>query len=126
MAFKLVICPPDLQEDWPSKLSKAIPDIEVHLCNTVGEAMEVIEDADAAHGDIVPELFAMAKNLKWVHCPRAGPAAGYYHQALIDSDVVVTNAPGTLHDHIAMQVMGFVTAFARGFQVYLPQQLERN
>ncbi len=126
MAFKLVICPPDLQEDWPAMLGQAISDIEVHLCNTVGEAMEVIEDADAAHGDIVPELFARAKKLKWIHCPRAGPPAGYYHQALIDSDVVVTNARGTLHDHIAVHVMGFVTAFARGLQVYLPQQLERT
>jgi len=124
MGFKLVICPPDLQEDWPAKLGQAIPDIQVHLCNTVGEAMEVIENADAAHGDIVPELFTRAKNLKWIHCPRAGPPAGYYHQALIDSDVVVTNARGTLHDHIAVHVMGFVTAFARGLQVYLPQQLE--
>ncbi len=126
MGFKLVICPPDIQEDWPEKLQRAIPGIEVHLCNTVGEAMEVIEDADGAHGDIVPELFARAKNLKWIHCPRAGPPAGYYHRALIDSDVVVTNARGTLHDHIAVHVMGFVTAFARGLQVYLPQQLERT
>ena len=70
MGFKLVICPPDIQEDWPAKLGQAIPDIEVHLCNSVGEAMEVIADADAAHGDIVPELFARAKNLKWIHCPR--------------------------------------------------------
>ena len=126
MGFKLVLCPPDLQEDWPDKLAQAIPDIDVHLCNTVGEAMEVIDDADAAQGDIVPELFARAKKLKWIHCSRAGPPAGYYHQALIDSDVVVTNARGTLHDHIAVHVMGFVTAFARGFQVYIPQQLERN
>lgn len=125
MGFKLVICPPDIQEDWPEKLQRAIPGIEVHLCNTVGEAMEVIEDADGAHGDLVPELFARAKKLKWIHCSRAGPPAGYYHQALIDSDVVVTNARGTLHDHIAVHVMGFVTVFARGLQVYLPQQLER-
>ena len=76
MGFKLVICPPDEQEDWPDKLKEAIPDIEVHLCHTVGEAMEVIEDADAAHGDIVPELFQRARKLKWITCPRAGPAAG--------------------------------------------------
>jgi len=126
MGFKMVICPPDYQDDWPKKLSEAIPEIEVHLCNTVGEAMEVIGDADAAHGDIVPELLARARNLKWIHCPRAGPPAGYYHEALIVSEVVVTNARGTLHDHIAIHVMGFVTSFARGFQVYLPQQLHRT
>ena len=56
MAFKLVICPPNYQEHWPELLRQEIPDIDVHLCPTVGEAMEVIGDADAAFGDIVPEL----------------------------------------------------------------------
>ena len=55
MGFKLVICPPNYQDEWPDKLREAIPDIDVHLCPTVGEAMEVIGDADAAFGDIVPE-----------------------------------------------------------------------
>jgi phosphoglycerate dehydrogenase-like enzyme len=126
MGFKLVICPPDVEEHLADRLKEAIPDIDVQLCATVGEAMEVIGDADAAYGDIVPELFKRAQNLKWIACSRAGPPAGYYHQALIDSDVVVTNARGTLHDHIGVHVMAFVLAFARGFQVYIPQQLERT
>ena len=50
MAFKMVICPPNYQDDWPDRLREAIPDIDVHLCPTVGEAMEVIGDADAAFG----------------------------------------------------------------------------
>ena len=48
MGFKLVICPPNYQEDWPAKLKEAVPDIDIHLCPSVGEAMEVIGDADAA------------------------------------------------------------------------------
>jgi phosphoglycerate dehydrogenase-like enzyme len=123
MGFKLVICPPNYQEDWPDKLREAVPDIDVQLCPTVGEAMEVIEEADAAFGNIVPELFERAKNLKWVACPQAGPQAGYYHQALIDSDVVVTNTREIYNDHISAHIMTFVLAFARGFQVYLPQQV---
>ena len=56
MGFKLVICPPNYQDHWAQKLQEEIPDIDVHVCPTVGEAMEVIGDADAAFGDIVPEL----------------------------------------------------------------------
>ena len=126
MGFKLVICPPDVEEHLPDRLKAAIPGIDVHMCPTVGEAMEVIEDADAAYGDIVPELLHRARNLKWIACSRAGPPAGYYHQDLIDSDIVVTNARGTLHDHIGVHVMAFVLAFARGFQVYIPQQLQQT
>ena len=126
MAFKLVICPPNYQDDWPEKLREAIPDIEVQLCPTVGEAMEVIGEADAAFGDIVPELFQRGTRLRWIACPQAGPQAGYYHQALIDSDVVVTNTREIYNDHISAHIMAFVLAFARGFQVYLPQQLHSD
>ncbi len=126
MAFKLVICPPNYQDDWPEKLREAIPDINVQLCPTVGEAMEVIGEADAAFGDIVPELLQRGTRLRWIACPQAGPQAGYYHQALIDSDVVVTNTREIYNDHISAHIMAFVLAFARGFQVYLPQQLQAD
>ena len=123
MGFKLVICPPHYQEHWPVLLKEAVPDIDVHVCPTVGEAMEVIGDADAAFGDIVPELFERAHNLKWVACPQAGPYAGYYHQSLIDSDVVVTNTREIYNDHISAHIMAFVLAFSRGLQIYIPQQV---
>ena len=123
MGFKLVICPPNYQEDWPEKLREAVPGIDVHLCPTVGEAMEVIGDADAAFGDIVPELFERAQNLKWVACPQAGPRPGYYHRSLIDSGVVVTNTREIYNDHISAHIMAFVLAFARGLQLYIPQQV---
>ncbi len=124
MGFKLVICPPNYQEHWPDLLRKEIPDIDVQLCPTVGEAMEVIGDADAAFGNIVPELFERAQNLKWVACPQAGPEAGYYHEALIGSDVVVTNTREIYNDHISAHIMAFLLAFARGLQVYIPQQIK--
>ena len=123
MGFKLVICPPNYQEDWPAKLIEAVPDIEVQFCPTVGEAMEVFGDADAAFGDIVPELFERAHSLIWIACPQAGPYAGYYHHLMIDSDVVVTNTREIYNDHISAHIMAFVLAFARGFQIYIPQQI---
>ena len=113
-------------EDWPQRLKELIPDIKVHICLSLGEANELIEDADAAFGDVVPELFARAKKLRWVACPAAGPPAGYYHQALIDSDVVVTNFRGIFGDHISAHIMAFVLAFARGFHQYIPQQHQRT
>ena len=126
MGFKLVICHPSYQEDWPAKLKEAVPDIDVQVCPTVGEAMEVIGDADAAFGDIVPELLERAHNLKWIACPQAGPRAGYYHQSLIDSEVVVTNTREIYNDHISAHIMAFVLAFARGLQFYIPQQVAGN
>lgn len=113
-------------DEWPQKLKEAIPGIEVNVCRSIGDAMEVIGEVDAAFGDIVPELFERAHNLKWIACPHAGPRAGYYHQALIGSDVVVTNIRGLSSDHISTHIMSFVLAFARGLHVYIPQQLQRK
>ena len=126
MGFKLLICPPSFQEDWPEKLKAAVPDIEVQLCRSMGEALEGIEDADAAVGDIAPELFQRAAKLRWIACPLAGPPEGYYHKALVESDVVVTNMREIYNDHISAHIMAFVLAFARGFQVHIPRQLQRK
>ena len=112
--------------DWPVRLREAVPGLEVTVCGSVGEAIEVIGEADAAFGDIVPELFGRAKALKWIACPLAGPKAGYYHEGLINSDVVVTNVREIYSDHIGAHILSFVLAFARGLHVYIPQQLRSD
>ena len=132
MGFRLLLLRPRVQgdplpiDDWPEMLKRRIPDIEMDVCSSVGEAMEVIEEADAAFGDIAPELLERGKKLRWIACPQAGPRAGYYHQALVDSDVVVTNTREIYNDHISAHIMSFVLAFARGLQVYIPQQVRRE
>ena len=132
MGFKLLVLNPAEQEGmeyvdaWPDKLRETIPDIEVSLVRSVGEAMEVIGEVDAAFGNIVPELFERANNLKWIACPQAGPKAGYYHQALLGSEVTVTNTREIYNDHISAQIMSYVLTFARGLHLYIPRQLQRQ
>ena len=132
MGFKLLVLNPVGQEGmeyvdaWPDKLKETIPDLEVSLVRSVGEAMEVIGEVDAAFGNIVPELFERANNLKWIACPQAGPQAGYYHQALLRSDVTVTNTREIYNDHISAHIMSYILTFARGLHVYLPRQLQRQ
>ena len=130
MGFRLLILAADedhqdITSTWPGRLNELVPDIRVDPCRSVDEAMAHIGEADAAWGHIVPELFDKAKRLRWVACPWAGPPAGYYHQPLIDSDVVVTNVRGIYSDHISAHIMAFLLAFARGLHLYLPQQLRR-
>ena len=42
---------------------------------------------------------------------------------MIDSDVVVTNTREIYNDHISAHIMSLLLAFARGLQVYIPQQV---
>ena len=126
MGFKMVIVPPNTQPDWPDKIRAVVPDCEVSMFESADAAMSAIQDADAAYGNIVPELFRRAKRLRWIQAPAAAPPVGYYHQALIDSDVLVTNQREIYNDHIGTHIMAFVLAFARGLHRYLPQQLNRQ
>ena len=132
MGFKLLILDsanPEARRSydwWPERLKQAVPGIEVHVCHSVGEAMGVIAEVDAAFGNIAPEIFARAEKLRWIASPLANPTAGYFHRALIDSDVVVTNTRGIYDDHISAHIMSFVLAFARGLHVYVPHQLQRQ
>ena len=112
--------------EWPRRLRSVIPDININLAKSIGEAMEVISDVDAAFGDIMPELLERADRLRWIACPQAGPRAGYYHQSLIDSDVVVTNTRDIYNDHISNHIMSFVLTFARGLHRYIRQQVNQE
>ena len=57
MSFKLLIYAPDNGldhnvESWPDILRSEIPNIEVSLVSSQGEAIEEIQDCDAAFGDL--------------------------------------------------------------------------
>jgi phosphoglycerate dehydrogenase-like enzyme len=128
MSFKLLIYPAREwavganEEEWPEMLKRAIPNIDIRYANSPREAMDRIGDVDAAYGDIVPELFERARNLRWIACPQAGPRPGYFHQALVESDVVVTNTRGIYYDHSSAQIMSYVLAFARNLHLHVPQK----
>ena len=110
-----------LSDDWVRRLEDSVPGIEINVADTVEEAESLIPKADAAYGFVTPRVFERGTNLRWVACPQAGPPAGYYHQAMIDSDVVVTNTREIYNDHISAHIMSFVLAFARGLHVYMQQ-----
>ena len=129
MTFKLVILEPQdpgartpAAKTWPDKIRELVRDVDIRYCTTVDEATDAIVDADAAFGDIVPELFEKAQKLQWIQSPQAGPKAGYYHAGLVESDVVVTNMRGIFNDHISAHIMSYVLAFARGLHVYRDRQ----
>ena len=100
---------------------------EVDVLNIVneGQVLEVIAEIDAMYGRITPELLACAKKLRWIQTPMAG-LEHYMFPALAESDVTLSNMQGIYSDNIADHVMGYILMFARGFHLFLRQQLERN
>src|SRR6202022_2580257 len=51
-----------------------------------------------------------------------GLGAACFYDALVNSDVLVTNMRGSYNEHLASHAVAFLLAFARRFDHYLPQK----
>ena len=111
---------------WPERLQAELPQAEVHLAAGGGDVPALIGTVDAIYGKVEPETFARARALRWIQSPLAGPEPSFYHRALVESDVVVTNMRGIFSDHIGAHILALVLGFARGLPTYAIQQYERR
>jgi phosphoglycerate dehydrogenase-like enzyme len=122
MSFKILLLPPDVDASWPEKIRQAVPGAVAKAFWDPKDALTDIEDADAAYGTVPPELFARAKKLRWICAARAGLGGDWFYEALVKSDVVVTNMRGSYNEHLSAHAVAFLLAFARRFEHYLPQK----
>jgi phosphoglycerate dehydrogenase-like enzyme len=84
--------------------------------------MAAIADAEVYVGFGMPRpLFDAARGLRWVHTAAAGVGSLLY-PALVESDVVLTNAAGVHAEPIAEWVHGGVLHFLRGFDLAVARQ----
>jgi phosphoglycerate dehydrogenase-like enzyme len=126
--FKFVMLPPqtDIIRGWGKQLAEALPEVNVVIAEDQATAEREIVDAEAAFGRLPREVLAKARRLRWLQAPQIAPPAGYYYLELIEHPLTVTNFREIFNDHISTHIMAFVLAFARGLQVYIPQQLRRE
>lgn len=128
MNIKFLMLPPqsDATRAWATRLQRALPKLHLVVAEDVAQVEQEIKDADAAYGTLLDGALERAQRLRWLQAPAAAPPAGYYTRELIEHPLTVTNFRGIYNDHISAHIMGFVLAFARGFQHYLPRQLSRT
>lgn len=126
MKFKFVMLQPNLLPHWPEAIREAVPECDPQPFNQPEEAREAIEDAEAAYGNIGPELLAAGKKLKWICAPRAGLGEDWFYPELIESDVVVTNSRGIFNDHLSHHILGLIIAESRHFDYYARLQEQRK
>ena len=128
MPTNFLMLPPqsDLTREWARRLAEQRPELEIIAPETMEGAEQAIGGAEGAYGRIPPALLERAERLRWLQAPQAAPPAGFYYPELIAHPVQITNMREIYNDHIAAHIMSFVLAFARGLQVYLPQQQRRE
>lgn len=126
MKYRFVMVPPNVLDHWPTAIQSAVPECEVLAFDHPEDAFEAIREADAAYGDIVPELFEKANKLRWIAAPRAGLGGDWFHEALVQSDVVVTNTKGIFDDHLSHHILGLIIAHSRHFEYYADLQRKQQ
>ena len=122
MSFKILLLAPDADPSWPEKIRRAVPGVVVNTYSDPQDALDDIADADAAYGTVPPELLARARKLRWICAARAGLGGAWFYDALVNSDVLVTNLRGSYNEHLAAHAVAFLLAFARRFDHYLPKK----
>src|SRR5438067_8404241 len=128
MPIPFLMLPPQSEKtrEWGRRLAAAHPELDVIVAETREGAEQAMPLAEGAYGTIPPDLLPKAQTLRWLQAPQAAPPAGFYYPELIAHPVQITNFREIYNDHIAAHIMSFVLAFARGLQIYLPQQLRRE
>ncbi|MBI2965009.1 MAG: D-2-hydroxyacid dehydrogenase [Chloroflexi bacterium] len=121
---KFVMMPPQTEQkrEWARRLADTLPPYMVAVPETDEDARREIVDADAAFGWVPPAALKLARKLRWLQNPDAGPFPGYYYKELIEHPVVICNPRGIYSDHISVHIMMFLLALSRGLPFYMGAQ----
>lgn len=82
-------------------------------------------DAEVLFGGCSEELFKQMSSLRWIQSSSAGMDSTL-HPALVNSDVVLTNAAGLYGSHVADQGFALLLALARGIDQFTRNQDRRQ
>jgi phosphoglycerate dehydrogenase-like enzyme len=112
--------------DPPPGVAAAAGIVDLRFADTEQAVRAEIAGADAvfawrAHRELLEPAWSSAARLRWIQTASAGVDALLF-PALVDSDVVVTNARGIFDAAIAEWVVGMVVVFAKGVLRVLERQ----
>ncbi len=88
---------------------------EVVVAQNREDAAELIGEAEVLLGYLTPELFAQARQLKWVHATASG-VDGYLFDDFKNADVPLTGEKGLVGPHLADHAFALLLALARSLK----------
>jgi phosphoglycerate dehydrogenase-like enzyme len=113
-------------EEMPAGISAAGEVVDLRFAETAEDVADAIAGAEAvfawrAHRDMLEPAWARAGRVRWMQTASAGVDALMF-PALVESDVVVTNARGIFDAAIAEWVTGMLVVFAKNVLGVLGRQ----
>ncbi|MCZ6539954.1 MAG: D-2-hydroxyacid dehydrogenase [Chloroflexi bacterium] len=117
--LKVVIGTDHVGTHYADELRDSFPEIEFIVAYDPADHVDAIRDADAFFGWPSGDAFAVAQKLRWIACPGMGIDKIVVYQNIVDSDVPITNAPGThvtsMGDHVIGAMVGLTHRFQEAF-----------
>ena len=103
----------ELDDRHVQQIRSVSPDVELMRLQSEGEILEAMPDVQVVFGELSEEMFARANTLRWVQATGAGVDARLFPE-LVESDVLLTSAKGTVGVHLAEHAMALLLGLTRG------------
>jgi phosphoglycerate dehydrogenase-like enzyme len=110
--MKLLLLDP-LSKPLVDQIGSICADVEVLLLTDDEALGELLPHVEIVVGSLNREQFKSATRLRWIHSGGAG-VDGTLYPELIDSDVLLTSAKGSVGEHLADHAMALMLALTRG------------
>src|SRR5262249_13992022 len=124
--MKVVVSQYLATDDLIQDLQTSFPDVTIRPARSPEEEQREVVDADVFAGEPSPEVFAAARRLRWIHHPGTGIDWIQRIPALIDSDIVLTNARGPHVNPMADHVFALLLALSHRLRDLLHDQEARR
>ena len=108
----------DLEEPLVENIRRVNEKVRVVRAESETEALEVMPEIEVVCGEITREMFARRRQLAWIQSWGAG-VDGLLYPELVESDVVLCSAKGTVGVHLADHAMALLLGLARGIHTAL-------
>ena len=108
------------------ELEAAFPDVHFEEAYEPEAQKAKIRDAVVVYGWTTREVFLAAERLRWMHCPSTGVDRMTKISEVVESDIVLTNAPLAHANPMADHVFGLVVSLAHRLWEMRDDQRERR
>ena len=126
----LLTFPPEVTDQYRSRLSRTFPEIEIEVAATADKAIAALADADMliTFGQMIKNLkldFAAARNLKWVQALGTG-LDGITDQPALQPGVTVTSLHGVHGAPVSEAALASMLALSRDLPGFVRAQDEHQ
>ncbi|MFL2664947.1 MAG: NAD(P)-dependent oxidoreductase [Dehalococcoidia bacterium] len=113
--IKIMIGTDHVGRDFTNTLRKKFKNIQIIEAYSNKDIYDLIRDVDVFFGWPDGKAFDISDNLKWIACPGMGIDKIVSYDNIKNSNVIITNAPGTHVTSMADHVIGSMIALTHRF-----------